>query len=169
MSKTIKIGGVAIVVGLVIMMLFVFMDKAEAPSTPPTNKDETQEIQKVAQRPDALDKWIAKLAFCESSNRPEAINQFDGGSPSYGYLQWKEDSFWRYNNVFKVLPNLERGEVLNIIKCKDTQVELARRTILTEHNGRGWRNWWNCARRAGVGEIVRIREYYKKYGVVPVK
>ena len=158
------------VVGVLIAvsLILIFMNRAEAPSLP-TAHIENAQYTKQTQRPDALDKWIDKLAFCESSNRPEAINRFDGGSPSYGYLQWKEDSFWRYNNVFKVLPNLERGEVLNIIKCKETQVELARRTILTEHNGRGWRNWWNCARRAGLGELGRIREYYKKYGVVPVK
>ena len=155
------VGGVLIAVSLIL----IFMNRAEAPSLPTENIEETKQTQ----RPDALDKWIDKLAFCESSNNPEAINRFDGGSPSYGYIQWKEDSFWRYNNVFKVLPDLERGEVMNVIKCKDTQIELARRVILTEHSGRGWRNWWNCARRAGVGEIVRIREYYKKYGVVPVK
>ena len=155
------VGGALIAVSLVLIL----MNRAEAPSPPTAHIQETEE----AQRPDALDKWIDKLALCESSNNPEAINRFDGGSPSYGYIQWKEDSFWRYNNVFKVLPDLERGEVMNVIKCKDTQIELARRVILTEHSGRGWRNWWNCARRAGVGEIVRIREYYKKYGVVPVK
>ena len=158
------VAGVLISVGL---LFAPSIQQFEAPSPVIANIEETQAKQ--TQRPDALDKWIDKLAFCESSNNPEVINRFDGGSPSYGYIQWKEDSFWRYNNVFKVLPDLERGEVMNVIKCKDTQIELARRVILTEHSGRGWRNWWNCARRAGVGEIGRIREYYKKYGVVPVK
>ena len=43
MSTTIKIGGVAIVVSLVIILFFLLMNIAEAPSTPPTNKDEAQE------------------------------------------------------------------------------------------------------------------------------
>ena len=81
------VGGVLIAVSLIL----IFMNRAEAPSLPTENIEETKQTQ----RPDALDKWIDKLAFCESSNNPEAINRFDGGSPSYGYLQWKEDSFWR--------------------------------------------------------------------------
>ena len=164
MSTTIKIGGVAIVVSLVIILFFLLVDKAEAPSTPPTNKEETKEE---IQRPDALDRWITKLAFCESSNRPEAINQFDGGSPSYGYLQWKVDSFWRYNNKYKVLPNLEKQEVYNIIKDRETQIELTRKVLLEEYNGRGWRNWWNCARIVGVAELKEIQEYYNKNGSIP--
>lgn len=156
MSTTIKIGGVAIVVSLIVFIL-ITTSKAEAPSTPPTNTQEAQE----KQRPDALDEWIDKLAFCESSNNPEAINKDDGGSPSYGYLQWKIDSFWRYNNRYKVLPDLEKGEVGNIIKCKDTQIELTRRVLLGEYNSRGWRNWWNCARKVGVDELEKIRSYYE--------
>src|SRR3990167_1609944 len=50
---------------------------------------------------------IAKLAQCESSNNHEIINPHDGGSPSYGLLQWKKSSFFYYNNKYKVLPDLE--------------------------------------------------------------
>ena len=151
------------IIGALISVGLLFTPiQSEAPSPIIANTDETKE----AQRPDALDEWLNKLAFCESSNNPSAINRFDGGSPSYGYLQWKEDSFWRYNNLFKILPDLERGEVMNIIKDKEAQIELARRVILEEDNDRGWRNWWNCARRVGTGELDRIREHYKKYGVI---
>src|SRR3990167_1345781 len=50
---------------------------------------------------------IAKLAQCESSNNHEIINPHDSGSPSYGLLQWKNSSFFYYNNKYKVLPDLE--------------------------------------------------------------
>ena len=158
MSTITKIG---VVVLIVVGLMLILANRAEAPSTAPTNKEEA------TKRPDALDNWINRLAFCESSNRPYAINQFDGGSPSYGYLQWKVDSFWRYNNKYKVLPNLEKQEVYNIIKDRETQIELTRKVLLEEYNGRGWRNWWNCANRVGVAELTKIREYYNKNGSIP--
>jgi len=146
--------GVLISVGL----LFIPNTQSEAPSPIIANIEEEQ---KEAQRPDALDRWITKLAFCESSNRPEAINQFDGGSPSYGYLQWKLKSFWLYNQKYKILPDLERDEVRNIIMDREVQIELARRVLLEEANGRGWRNWWYCSQKAGLAELEKIRSYYE--------
>ena len=58
---------------------------------------------------------LKQLAKCESGLNPQAVNWNDHGSPSYGLFQWKEDSFWRYNEKYKVLPNLERAEVRNVI------------------------------------------------------
>ena len=139
------VGGVLIAVSLIL----IFMNRAEAPSLPTENIEETKQTQ----RPDALDKWIDKLAFCESSNNPEAINRFDGGSPSYGYLQIKSDTFWGYNQKYKVLPDLERQEVMNIIMCKDTQIALAREIIINEANGRGWRNWYHCSKIIGLDKL----------------
>ena len=158
MSKHLKIG-----IGVLIAMSLVLSSTkmAEAPNIMSKNITEVQ-------RPDALDNWLTKLAFCESSNNPDAINWDDVGSPSFGYLQWKTDSFWAYNNLYEVLPDLEKSEVENIITGdKEIQIKLARIVILEEHSGRGWRNWWNCSRRAGLKELERIRNYYKKYGVVP--
>ena len=39
---------------------------------------------------------IEKLADCESTNNPEAINWNDNGSPSYGLLQFKAKTFQYY-------------------------------------------------------------------------
>jgi hypothetical protein len=39
---------------------------------------------------------IDKLARCESTNNPEAINWNDNGSPSYGLLQFKSGTFQEY-------------------------------------------------------------------------
>ena len=95
--------------------------------------------------PDELDAWIEKLAFCESRNNPEAINWYDGGSPSYGLLQWKVDSFYRYNQLYKVLPDLEKNEVPNIIMEPETQKRLAR-LVITDG---GENNWFNCVKIIG--------------------
>lgn len=88
----------------------------------------------------ALDARLVKLANCESNNNPKAINPNDGGSPSYGLYQWKVDSFYRYNQKYEILPDLERQEVMNIIYDPDIQTKLTRRVL---EDG-GWRNWKNC-------------------------
>ena len=91
--------------------------------------------------PTKLDHILNVLAWCESGNNPNALNPKDGGSPSYGLLQWKEASFFYYNEKHKVLPDIERGEVLNIIMDATAQRMLAKE-VLQEPNG--WRNWYNC-------------------------
>lgn len=81
------------------------------------------------------------LIKCESGGNIYALNPDDGGSPSYGLVQWKEQSFWYYNEKYKILQDLEREEVLNIIYEPYAQIELAKK-VLEEENG--WKNWFNC-------------------------
>ena len=145
MSRKTKI---IIAIITIVALFFININKTE-----PIEIEQTEETD--IRKPDELDKLIEKLAFCESSNNPYAINQFDGGSPSYGYLQIKSDTFWRYNQKHKVLPNLERQEVMNIIMCRDTQIALARKVILNDANGRGWRNWYNCGKRIGLQNFIK--------------
>lgn len=81
------------------------------------------------------------LATCESGRNPEAINPMDGGSPSYGLLQWKESSFWFYNGKYNLLPDLERPEVINVIYDPNIQIRLAQKVL---EEPRGYLNWKNC-------------------------
>jgi len=123
-------------------------------------EEEEEKEENRKEKNEALKSWIQRLAFCESSNNPSAINPDDGGSPSYGYLQWKTRSFFAYNRKYQIIPDLEYHEVKNIIMCRDTQIALTKKVLLNEANGRGWRNWWNCARRVGVAELDKIRKAY---------
>lgn len=90
---------------------------------------------------DTLSPLIDKLAMCESGGNPEALNADDGGSPSYGLLQWKADSLWRYNIKYRIIPDIEREEIMNVIMDSDVQIAMAEK-VLEEPNG--WRNWYNC-------------------------
>lgn len=96
--------------------------------------------------------WIDKLAECESSLNMQALG--DGGK-SKGVLQFQEDTFWRYNEKYKVLPNLERTEVPNVIFDEATQRQLAE-FILREPDG--WRNWFNCSRKIGLDKYNNIND-----------
>ena len=93
----------------------------------------------------AIDEWLDKLAKCESGNRPTAINPHDFGSGSYGLYQWKVDSFYRYNQIYKVLPDLEKHEVMNIIYDPIAQTALTKAVI----KDGGYKNWHNCVKKLG--------------------
>ena len=95
---------------------------------------------------DPLDDWIERLIWCESRGNPDAVNWYDGGTPSFGILQFKTDTFWRYNLKYQLLPNLEKNEVPNIIMDSDVQIRLAKRII---SNG-GYKNWFNCVKSIGL-------------------
>lgn len=89
---------------------------------------------------DDLDRLIDQLAWCESRNNPNAINPHDPDTGSYGLVQFKIDTFYRYNQIYRVVPDLERNEVINIIFDGETQKKLSKNII---RDG-GWRNWYNC-------------------------
>lgn len=97
--------------------------------------------------PDSLDIWLIKLAKCESGGDPKKIHYDDGviGSHSYGLYQWKIDSFYRYNKIYKVLPDLEKQEVMNIIYDPQVQSKLTKKVI----QGGGASNWFNCLKLIG--------------------
>ncbi len=87
---------------------------------------------------------IYKLAMCESGLNPNAVNWHDGGSPSFGLFQWKKSSFLHYNDKYKILPDLEDGEVMNIIYDPEAQIKLTK-AVLSEPGGNN--NWKNCYRK----------------------
>ena len=58
--------------------------------------------------------WLEKLIACESGGRPEAINPKDrDGTPSYGLLQFKPDTFAGYLKKY-----LLQGELMDPEKQK---------------------------------------------------
>lgn len=92
---------------------------------------------------------IQKLIQCESNGNANAINHDDGGSASFGILQFKEDTFWRYNQKYRLLPNLERSEVMNVIMTPEIQVKLAKAVI----SDGGIGNWRNCSEKLNLGRL----------------
>ncbi len=85
--------------------------------------------------------YIDRLSMCESSNNPNAYVHDDGGSPSYGLFQWKAESFYHYNEKYKIVDIQSKKEVINYIKDPRVQTRLTEK-VLTEKGG--WRNWYNC-------------------------
>lgn len=92
----------------------------------------------------ALTPELTYLIKCESSGNIYAINPHDPVSGSFGLVQWKTESFWHYNQVYHLLPDLQREEVVNIIYDPTIQIEMAKR-VLEEPDG--WKNWYVCLKK----------------------
>ena len=72
-----------------------------------------------------LTRWVEKLAKCESSNNPNAINHFDGGSESIGYVQYKRTTWAMYNKKFGLSYTEED------IWSREAQIEMTKAVIRT--------------------------------------
>ena len=92
---------------------------------------------------------LEKLAMCESGLNLLAIHYNDGavGVNSYGKYQWQLESAWYYNQKYKVLPNIEKHEMINVIYDETFQDHLTE-LVLSEKGG--YRNWLNCSKKLGI-------------------
>jgi len=78
-----------------------------------------------------VDELIEKLAKCESSNNPRAVNFKDrDGTASFGYLQFKPESFKYYGVKYGFIgENASWDYIMTIIWDKEMQVRIAKRMI----------------------------------------
>lgn len=131
----------------IILFMLIGVTVVSAPSTNlNVNTPELHVTQTVKEeRKEALrhSEEIAILADCESKSNPDKGCIVDAnGELSCGLLQFQKETFWRNNLKYKVLPELEYGEVENVWQDPEVQKELADH-MLSEPQG--WRNWTNCA------------------------
>jgi hypothetical protein len=89
-----------------------------------------------------LDAIVDKLMMCESSGKAHAINPDDGGSPSYGCLQYKKTTFFEGIKIHGLLREAEAREHENFLMDCEVQRVLARKMLTTNVNG--WKHWTNC-------------------------
>lgn len=96
---------------------------------------------------------LLELALCESSNNHLAVNLSDPtpDSPSYGLFQWKTESFYFYNQKYKIVPDLEKNEVLNVIMDREIQIRLTKKVL---EEPEGWKNWMLCSRNIGLDKSL---------------
>ncbi len=88
--------------------------------------------------PDALDLYIERLAFAESSGREDIVIIDTNGQKSYSCLQFQRPTFESYAKKYKIA-----GDIRD---CA-AQRRLARAILLNEPGG--WRNWWTSVQRIG--------------------
>ena len=70
------------------------------------------------------------LVQCESTGNPNAVNPKDlDGTPSYGLLQFKKGTLYNYLLKYKILPDIERQEVMNVIFDGDLQIRIFKKMM----------------------------------------
>jgi len=116
----------ALLISLLIGSFFIERARAEAPE--PTYDD-------------LLEQWVHQLAICESNQTPSLVNQYDGGSPSYGYVQFKLGTMWAYNKKFNTFPEMTIDNLHQMTMQKDVQVKMAMEIIKHDY---AYKNWYNC-------------------------
>lgn len=102
---------------------------------------------------------VEKLKQCESHEATEedaVINPTDGGSPSFGLLQFKITTVQHYMDKFRG-EKVTRYEALQIAMDEERARELAMEIIFEEVGG-VW-NWENCANKQNLAPRIEfIRE-----------
>jgi len=108
-----------------------------APRTLTTSKI-SHESPLAISEPDALDLYIERLVFAESSGREDIVIIDTNGKKSYGCLQFQEETFHRFSEKYAIA-----GDIPD---CP-TQRQLARAILLRERSG--WRHWFTSVTRIG--------------------
>jgi hypothetical protein len=102
-----------------------------------TARTSNEQILTITQ-PDALDIYIERLEFAESSGREDIVILDSNGKHSYGCLQFQESTWELYTKKY--------GGGKDIMDCAE-QRRLAKNILLSERDG--WRNWTNSVARIG--------------------
>lgn len=138
---------------IMICLLFAlgYYEKVKAPEVPLDTKTSPT---------GHLDALINQLAYCESSNNPNAVHHLDGvdGKTSFGLLQFKKATMLHY---WKKLINkdIEDQEIDNLWHDPQAQIQLAK-AMITD-NPDNLRHWENCSRK------LELRSYVKYVPIEP--
>lgn len=95
-----------------------------------------------AEQEEKISKFLEELAVCESGNNPEAINPYDGGSPSYGLLQFKIGTLVAYARRYNLYSATEDREFMNLIFDREVQIKVASAMLRESWDNRS--HWKNC-------------------------
>ena len=90
---------------------------------------------------------VAHLATCESGNRSDIRILDTNNKYSYGLLQFQAETFTGYGYGYKLLPQAEKGEYMNLIYDGEFQKSVAYKMLEEDINN--VRHWTVCAQRGG--------------------
>lgn len=93
-----------------------------------------------------MEEYLDKLRDMESCSEQGTP---DMGSPSFGAYCYKTGTYLLFVRKYKLLPNMEDGELINNLSDYRTQRELTRLILAYEPNGA--RNWYTSIFVRGLG------------------
>lgn len=132
-----------------LITLFIGKASAEAPQPTPEEKYNL-----------ALDIWLGKLAMCESTNNPKAVNPMDSdGKPAYGLYQYKLGTFLGLSKKYNVFPELTVDTVHKYAMDGDKAHHLTREVIRTNPKEA---DQWGCRFKTSVGKPPALKDYLQE-------
>jgi hypothetical protein len=107
-----------------------------------------------------LDDWLYKLAMCESTNNPKAVNLIDSdGKPAYGLYQYKLGTFLGLSKKYNVFPELTVDTVHKYAMDGDKSHHLTREVIKSNPKEA---DQWGCRFKTSVGKPPALKDYLQE-------
>jgi hypothetical protein len=96
------------------------------------------------------EEMVKKLAECESSNNPYAINPYDSKTSSLGLFQFKLETFIKYAKKYGVIgDNTSLNWVITLVFDRKTNEYLVLQMLKNEDMETLKKLWGNCIRKIG--------------------
>lgn len=107
-----------------------------------------------------LDDWLYKLAMCESTNNPKAVNPVDSdGKPAYGLYQYKLGTFLGLSKKYNVFPELTVDTVHKYAMDGEKSHHLTREVIKSNPKEA---DQWGCRFKTSVGKPPALKDYLQE-------
>jgi hypothetical protein len=96
------------------------------------------------------EEMVKKLAECESSNNPYAINPYDSKTSSLGLFQWKIETFIKYAKKYGVIgENASLNWIITLVFDRKTNEYLVLQILKNEDMETLRKLWGNCIKKIG--------------------
>jgi hypothetical protein len=96
------------------------------------------------------EEMVKKLAECESSNNPYAINPYDSKTSSLGLYQFKLETFIKYAKKYGVIgENASLNWIITLVFDRKTNEYLVLQILKNEDIETLKNLWGNCIRKIG--------------------
>jgi hypothetical protein len=96
------------------------------------------------------EEMVKKLAECESSNNPYAINPYDSKTSSLGLFQFKLETFIKYAKKYGVIgDNTSLNWIITLVFDRKTNEYLVLQILKNEDMETLKKLWGNCIRKIG--------------------
>jgi hypothetical protein len=145
-SKKIKI--LLIFLAILVLILSIWLVKKDT-------KEEKSSLVQLAvvenhQNDDYYEEMVKKLAECESSNNPYAINPYDSKTSSLGLFQFKLETFIKYAKKYGVIgDNTSLNWIITLVFDRKTNEYLVLQMLKNEDMETLKKLWRNCLRKTG--------------------
>jgi hypothetical protein len=99
---------------------------------------------------DYYEEMVKRLAECESSNNPYAINPYDSKTSSLGLFQFKLETFIQYAKKYGVIgDNTSLNWIITLVFDRKTNEYLVLQMLKNEDMETLKKLWGNCIRKIG--------------------